>query len=627
VQGLRTTQVRGGACLLIEDRFGQPVWPICDDSELQALARLCELLGHSVVSLFPSDTQPLDYYRKAKRVKGGVAVRGKSEELDGLGLLYAHLTGRSFVGRCDNADDLYALGADIVILLYESLSIEFIESLSGTRETYPTVGLIAASSLISLRRQVLLRAAALKLSANQCARILEFRAHQAASTSNDLTVVQIDKGTDPKVSRKLLSEGREVVAILSHSDGIDMYIAPGLTLCGMDRYDGRDAASKRPSCAITGQCYRWPTPLTEIRQAPWFVSPDEPAAGILLLNVCSGYLASGAAVDNRWGYLRGLLDRSVTGAIVTTWQIVITDSEGFDRVLYSLRRGTTIGKTIYRHNQTRQAKTFAHAYCLFGDPQLRFKRDLNLVPTRSPRRLATVRMQAVQCAMAFLRGCITEPLVPVRPSETILSNSAVDALDRLDIILSRRPPEARVSRAIGQVRMRALNFFLMRTDPYLAHYWGHRARAHRLGRRDIICTSCGTCVHRITAIPRSVAGFRRQLTICPRCGIIGDTPLGIRLSLAVEKTGLLRLDGDLPIGDWLGAIRVLPRSCRQISVYEWPRDTTGRALPSFKISKGIPKEPCNVATIIFHGLEISWLSTYVHGIELAENVSEAHSNP
>lgn len=615
VRRLPVAQIHAGECSLIGSNSGEPVWPLCEAGEWRSVEQLCQLFRSDVIELDQSQIRAFDRPLPPGSRHGGVAVYSGATNLDDLGLLYAHLTDRSFLGPCHTANDVVKRGADIFIILYHDLSLQFVERLSLLQQARAPVGILCASTPTSLRRQILLRAATLKLACQQAARVLEFKSEDSQADSSDSTTTRIVQGTRPALSRALLSAGHELVGIQSHSDGIDLYVAPNLTLCGMDHVQQDYPKGNEPSCLITGQCYRWPTPFNDVRQSSWFVSPETVRAGILILDTCCGFLAPGTAVNNYWGYLRHFLDRSVIGGIATTWKITLPVPELFDDLMSSIKMGNPLGEALRRHNQDGRSRTFAHAFCLFGDPQIQFKRARIRKRKQTAKRVTLTQQKNIQGASAFLRQCILQPRIPVRPSEAAAANAALRALDWLERLASQAhvDPDVKVVRAIEETRNLAMTFLLQRNHYYLTSYWMNHARDYRRIAEADACPSCGTPVEAITAVPAFLYARRRQVTICPQCGIIADASLGSQLSLNMKESKILTLNGIPPGDNWLGFVQISPRSDRQISILKWPRETDGRAVPSVVIRERIPNESCYITGFFFQGLDLACLSVYVHG--------------
>jgi hypothetical protein len=611
---LPIVQIQDQSHQLFEDRNGHPVWSVAEPAEAHALARLSETLGASVAALSPSDVVAARP-RTGGANPGSVFIYGAAE-LDPLGRLYAHLTGRAFGGRCKTVEDLDRTRSNLVLLLYADLSLALAESASA-KQSQHAVGLICADDPPALHREVLLKSAALYLAKGREARVLDMGANLSSRVPAGVPVERINQSSQRGAARQALRQGRDIVAIQTHSDGVDISLPPDLILCGMDRPDEQPGDSKKPSCLITGQCYRRHIPVSDVPNAPWFISSEELTAGVMLLDTCWGYLPDGAQVDSRWGYLRHLLNRSVTGAIITSWQIMFNDATTSEFLVESLRTGMPLGKAVRRHDLTARAYGLGRAFFIFGDPDLHFKR----VSRRRTGRLAALtsgRARALLSASAFLRACILDPPCRLKPSEEGLLDAALAALNRFETV-ARSPflGLPKLKTALVDVQQCAIDLFFAYRLPNIDHFWSRFARAYRRTKRDVRCSTCQSRAVRVTAQPMTPASRKRQVTICPRCGVVEDAPFGADLSLRVKKGGTLQLEGVVPNGAWLGAVRILARSGRSTPILPWPKDGQGAAVRIVHLPMQIPLEPSQVLAIFFNELEVTALSSWIHGQAVA----------
>jgi hypothetical protein len=210
---------------------------------------------------------------------------------------------------------------------------------------------------------------------------------------------------------------------------------------------------------------------------------------------------------------------------------------------------------------------------------------------------------------------IVRPVMPVKPSETACAEAALRALGGSQRLVTLEHPnnDQRLSGAINEAQSHVLSFLLRHSYPYLTNHSVRSARNFKHDSGAGTCPSCGTPAERITAIPASPYAERRRLIICSLCGVIADAPLASDLSLAIKADGIFSLTGVLPNGNWSGAIKILPRSRRRISIFKWPNDGNRCARSLVVAPEEIPREPCHITVFIFQELSLACLSTYVHG--------------
>jgi hypothetical protein len=101
------------------------------------------------------------------------------------------------------------------------------------------------------------------------------------------------------------------------------------------------------------------------------ISPDGFSARVLVLDVCRGLLPADGPLDPAWGFLYRMLHSPLIGAILTPWEITISDFTLTDVLSSALDRGVPAGRALAALLRSTAARRHGYRMCLLGDPRVR----------------------------------------------------------------------------------------------------------------------------------------------------------------------------------------------------------------------------------------------------------------
>ena len=181
----------------------------------------------------------------------------------------------------------------------------------------------------------------------------------------------LDSRSSPELIRAALNTRSGLLAIATHSDGIDAFLGPSLTLCAIDAGGASAANDRAPSCWLSGYCHRHGVSVPEFRKLGVSVNPADVSAGILIFDTCFGTLTAQGPIDSRWGLGRHLIENLAIGATVTTWELTLLDARKLEKFVVDLKSGMTLGRAVARFNRSEIARRTAARLAVFGDPETR----------------------------------------------------------------------------------------------------------------------------------------------------------------------------------------------------------------------------------------------------------------
>ncbi|MEP4987889.1 MAG: hypothetical protein ABJV68_09390, partial [Paracoccaceae bacterium] len=344
------------------DGDGRPVWPIRAPQDLQALQKMSAMLG--TVRLSQTVARPATQVMSAN---GAGAVAALAPKLERHGQLYAHLTQRRWIGLLEAGNVNADAGLEVLLLRRDQLDPALLSSLYGDDALRTAPGLLFAATGTISHRQLLCRAIAAAAPprpqqiACEAFMMIDF---EAMSLGNSLIL-----GNRAAASQKhaALAGGADVVTFLTHSDGVDSYVDPLLTLCPMDN-NRLSSRERRPACQITGTCFRHNMPVADALKSGKLISPTEVRTRVLNWIVCNGLLLSTGAISPAWGLVEDILDRAAVGAVTTTWTTAVVAPADLQWLLSTLYSGDSLGSAIRHYNRKQEAGLLL---AVLGDPAIR----------------------------------------------------------------------------------------------------------------------------------------------------------------------------------------------------------------------------------------------------------------
>lgn len=534
--------------------------------------------------------------------------------------LYGHLTGRRLTGRrlvvADDRDawpDLEGPDLDppsVLVTLWNRLTPELLDRLYGREGTAP--GIIAAPDVAALHRQVLVRSAARRLGSGMPPVASDIFPLADFSVLYDGATTLFGGSASRRVKQLAITHGADLLTIMTHSDGVDAYLGPDLTLCARRHEDSAALGGPLPLCALSGQCHRHRRPVAEVMRSDRVVAPEDVAAHILLFDTRFGVMPQGSLVDPRYGLGTRLASSARIGAMLAPWRIVLSSPEHARRLERDILDGVALGAAVARFNAHPVSRDRQYRMCLFGDPDLRLQpakpapaaASTVLAPVATPARPARKTRRAELfhlCISEAARTAIGTPLEAVA-----LKASAVAAAAAAE---PASGGAAGKSDTLAPLREAMLDYALARGK--LSECWMPFVERYADGGR-IGCPACGRPSDvRFCRMPRYWRATRRMV-LCPICGIVEDAPLQSDLTMTLAA-GRVSLDG-MPGAGWCAGL-ALSASDPSLSVaLRWPAGSDGRPVPNLAVPLEIPPGPLRVSVFVLWGTEFAVLSRLARGI-------------
>jgi hypothetical protein len=393
--------------------------------------------------------------------------------------------------------------------------------------------------------------------------------------------------------RDALGAGAGLLRVVTHSDGIDAYLADGLTLCPLPAARGDRLRS--PRCVDTGWCHRAGTTVSAARAGDRLLPASAIAARLLIWHVCYGVMpATGPlarVLDRNWGLLPQLVANPRVGALLTTWGIEAVGTPA--RLLAALSAGLPLGVALAEQRRHDAATGAGTPLLLIGDPDLRVpvERSPPLDPGSGSRWARPRAVSGGGRPLEFLNAAIRRQVLR-DPRARATGGEALAALAawQRDDVAADSARAAVVRHLVANNRM----FFLD---------WGAMARAAGRLPRD----TCGACGRRRWA-QRFLApgGVVRRFATCPGCGVVEDAPEESRLALRVVD-GAFELTGPLPGRAFAGGLLLGGSEPSDLRSFDWPRTRDGAPVRRFEPPTPWPVGPLRAVAVVLTGFDATLL--------------------
>ncbi len=490
------------------------------------MARLATLFG-SRLEFVDASLNGFRHRQSTENVTAEDCVVGFGQGTAEAASLYAQLTGRSFAGVV-TPKEVERIRPSVVVCFARDASEPLFRALSQLprgSNTASLAGVIFGRDELELYRNVLRFSAAKYLSSNSSigvsrADVLARIPFDEALISEE-RVVTGQSAASPEVSHALES-GADLLFISSHGDGVDVQLSTEATLCRTPQ--ARPSAGTRaPRCVLTGHCHRHHVAIDEAAKR----GNLQPAAGIqarmLVADICSGVLDHSAPVSPEFRLIDALVSEACIGAIVSTWKIGISNTERSLALSDLFASSATPGEALAIWNTRSATERLGNSYCLIGDP------DLRLTPTSTwslPSQAQDSIVPVLSNSRDYITWCLEHEVQQLQDDD--VRACLVEAIDAI-----KSNELSRIEKLLCQSVAALGNW----TRIWIAH-----SRIHDLEETSSTCGSCGDLA---TSLRFDLGGYKRDVAICARCGIVLDAPAGKSAAkLQVDMDGLVSVSFD-----------------------------------------------------------------------------------
>lgn len=597
---------------------GDPVWPVRDAADREALQGITSLYSSEVISV-PCAPQ--------RNNAGWGEVVSLGNEFAYESEFYAHLTRRRHHVVTSPEDLLLRRRVEVVILSLEQLTSRLLEALYAPGARSP--GIILSDGRHALRRQLLVRSAAAELSkASPLIPSITLLPTQSMTLGWESSSRVLDARSSVKDIKSALATNASILTMITHGDGLDMYLGP-LTLCTLHGSDVSRAGDRPPVCVVSGECHRLEQPIVTALASGKLLSPSDIAARIFFCASCCGILTSESTVDPGWGLALRCLNSFQVGAVVTSWTLHFAHPSAQKSLQFDLEGGTPVGKAVARYNRRSEAENLGARFCVLGDPRTTAgrKRQKFYHSSRSPYAITASATGAPDDEktvdeFSFFRAYLTQILWSSRfaadsMGEGIIheahpyAESALAALDRYKAAKSGgKNPDACISLA-RSLRERLLRTVFRRGA--ISGDWFLYVSHFLSGWAPRICWACASSAREATFALGIEGGAPRRLLICPRCGFVEDVANDVdaRFELDPSKR-LVTLSGCLPKTDWSAVLQFNSPHQAFSRLWKWPAKQDGSPRRRWQTPKAWPRGPQKVSFNIVHAGSINCVTRTIH---------------
>lgn len=354
---------------------------------------------------------------------------------------------------------------------------------------------------------------------------------------------ELDEGAEAEKMRSTIG-GSRLLALLSHSDGVDAFLGGQLTLCPEPWKSERRLDASTPPCVASETCLRASLPLADTRLANHLIPTRDVAAAALVLDVCNGFLVANGAVSG--GLATGLAGNPAIGLVIMPWDLVRTRPSISSDLVELLRHGVPTGRAVAWHNSSEIARHWGHRFLIIGDPACTFgEPSQRLEETSVARRRAGPRLAAPG---------------PPSPFTARLAAFLAGRAERIGHGLKQYAGLAPAERdAFRQLVLGAFE-----REGTLEDYWIHEST-------DVATWTLDECPHCRTVLRSGHYDTRhgpRVLMRCPACvHTVLDAPAATKCRLVAGERELVLTEEPF-VGDWTA--KVYLRSHRHSRSWIWP---------------------------------------------------------
>jgi hypothetical protein len=575
----------GGTCLVAEN--GSPAWPLADLEDAAAVGRIAEVFGATL-----SWTHATERAREPTAPAEVVAALGAT--FRDAARLHSHLTGREVRYADDFASLVQGRRPAVVVTGPDALTTELLDWLYDS-DDHSAPGIICAGPGAPVLRQVLVRAAAAVLSGTEPAVLREVFPTLPLSTLRDELTDVVGGAACVAKRRQMVTRGSGVLTVMTHSDGVDAFLGPGLSICAMPMTGDRPGPSAAPRCALTGFCHRHELPVSEVLASNTILAPDSFVAQVLVWDVCFGVMPAGSVVDPRWGIGQRLIGSALIGALLTNWQIVLSSPEHASGLGREIATGVPVGEALQRFNRIAPRRDRSHRMCLFGDPRVRLppceRPQLPDNPARG-KQSAYTRQAEQPTPSSLLRLAMAEAVRagPDNP-HVAFAHLALHAIRETEVAAARGGLPRAPAGLRATMRTTVLHYALRR-GKMLESWLPFAQDLQRMAYRT--CPVCGRRAEQIRAMLRTEPAIARRLLLCAICGVLEDAPDASDVGFTLDDRKLT-LRGSLSSETVTVGVLVASSYGADTIRLDWPCTPDGMLAPDSVLPRRLPPGPLRLS--------------------------------
>ncbi|MCU7924663.1 MAG: hypothetical protein KZQ88_18395 [Candidatus Thiodiazotropha sp. (ex Dulcina madagascariensis)] len=520
--------------------------------------------------------------------------------------LYAHLTGRDY----RLAKDVEHLGKPpprVVVTTMPFLSDSLMDALCpSANAAQPTVpGILCAATLEALRLRVLYTAALSLFNGVGPTESIDLRPIELAPIKRAPAPKLYDNETPSVEMRRMLAADAALLMINTHSDGVDAFLGPDLTLCSLLEKPLREGEGNGPYCRESGICHRHGVSVATARE--YLVDPAEITARVLIWSACYGVLAQHSIYDAMPGLLGSFLQADGIGAVIATRGVSFSLRDQLDGLYHDLSQGMPFGEAVARLNRSQSAIDSGVRFYLFGEPGA-YLPNLPHVSDRPGDRLLDMppANEKDYLELAFLKAYLSACVLNLPQGLDHYLRLAIEAVQLYEYQYWLGAPVDGDQGVQGDILRKNVLDFLMRRGSGIFHVWlAFSVTMH--SEEGQSCPGCGRTTT-VTQVDLRIPGVSaRRLVRCVRCGVVRDAPIWSDLALKIDGERFL-LCGRRPKRDWAACLHLGCQNEMESTAWEWPALGDGSLAETFKPPQPWPKGPLRIAFMLLEGTAVHVVS-------------------
>jgi hypothetical protein len=548
-------------------------------------------------------------------------VYGVGSDVASAGRLYAGLTGRCYKDCANTLSGIKASSNDVIVCTTSQLTPHFMHTLYADDNSIGAPGLLFAPTPSGLE--------------DVCRRQVERLKSGFPVTSQRvfiypmLELTTIKRGEDLFIGGALngdellsiLSSGVPLLALFSHSDGIDLRLSLHQHACPFVDSVLIGDDNLTPGCQVLGHCIRFPTKPTfsEARRRGAIVPVKVLRSQIGIISVCHGVKLSDGAIDPAYGLATALLRQASFAVIVTTWsrQMTPPDHSHLNSLINDLCSGAQTGQAVHSYNQSAVAKHLRSTLCILGDPAFSLARDLGFPPLPvTGLTLGESESPASTLGKArFLQELVAQSMRDSSEFDTVKGNNL------LRLLAAGQQSWEDISQA-NWAPLDALLIDFLSAGPWLDERFAC-FREIQSTTTEVECPSCSAPAIQIRLCFPEYRVVPRDEIRCPCCDESRNMPITWKTCLELDggRQGLIKVH-HVPEGAQIVLGLYYPWG-PALKVFLWP-SIDNIWLP-FRIPEQIPSLPLKCRVLVVRKLEIGVLGFNVR--KLPSGFSLTQSKP
>lgn len=332
-----------------------------------------------------------------------------------------------------------------------------------------------------------------------------------------------------------LKRKTSLLGVLTHSDGVDAFLKPSLTLCPFTD-EIPDSKVNQPHCIITGNCIRHSVKIETAKKNELLFHPKLINCSLLILGTCHGFVLPHSTTHQDFSLINSLIKNPHIKIIITTVGVALLKQSDVEILMSFLLTEKNIGFAVSKFNSSEDGKRLK--FIIIGDSSFKLIKENNRITELINKEIVLPNYRKLYFEVQFLKNYVL--LASTNCKESLVSKlkAILLKLNEIDFILMTVDCNKNMLNQKIEIVSREILTFIAERGVNISNDWLSVAKkTNRLGKGNCVICNCYSEILEFEI--SNINTFKRTLEYCPKCSIIRDVPMNFKINILNSNPPLI----------------------------------------------------------------------------------------